>query len=257
MSNEINQQNQQSNSANSTQQATSPATQTAQTAQNAQTAQTTPQMQPAPAAAPKTSGLGIASLVLGIVAIIGSWVPILNNFSAILAFIGLVLGIIGIVTISKSKGAKSGKGVAVAGTVISIVAIVVVLATQSLYGKAIDSASESWDKSTSKATGGATEELLQNDVSVDFGAYTVEDKTYYKTGKLTVTITNKTSEAKSFNVQLEALDSSGNRIEDGYAYASKLQGGQSTTQEIFHAMSDEKVAQFQNATFKVVSVSEY
>ena len=41
----------------------------------------------------KRSGLGTASMVLGIIAIIGSWIPFLNVFSMLLAIIGLGLGI--------------------------------------------------------------------------------------------------------------------------------------------------------------------
>ncbi len=205
----------------------------------------------------KTSGLGIAALVLGILAIIGSWIPILNNVSAFIAFIGAVLGIIGIVTVVKSKGSKSGKGVAIAGTIISVVAIIIVLSTQSLYSGAVDKAADSVTQATDKATGNATEELLKNDVSVDFGEYAVEDNTYYKSGQLNVTVTNKASEAKSYTIQIEAVDESGNRIEDGYAYVNKLQAGQSETQELFTAMTDDKVAQLQKASFKIVSVSQY
>ena len=62
---------------------------------------------------PKKSGLGITALVLGIVAIVGSWVPILNNFSAFLAVLGAIFGIIGLVVIAKSNGAKGGKGIAI------------------------------------------------------------------------------------------------------------------------------------------------
>ena len=224
--------------------------------QNAPTANLTNSAGNAPAKV-KTSGLGIAALVLGILAIIGSWIPILNNISGFIAFIGAILGIIGIVMVVKSKGAKSGKGVAIAGTIISIIAIVVVFATQSLYSSAIDTAANSASESLDKAAGNATDELLKNDVSVDFGEYTVEDKTYYKSGQLNVTVTNKASEAKSYTIQIEAVDASGNRIEDGYAYVNKLQSGQSETQELFMAMTDDKVAQFQGASFKVVSVSQY
>lgn len=59
-------------------------------------------MQPAPTPQ-KKSGLGIASLVLGIIAIVGSWIPILNNISFLLAVIGLILGIVGIFSIRKGK----------------------------------------------------------------------------------------------------------------------------------------------------------
>ena len=93
-----------------------------------------------PQAPKKTSGLGIASLVLGIIAIIGSWVPILNNVSFLIAIIGLVLGIVGIVSIRKGK--VGGKGLTIAAIIINVVAIVIVICTQWVFGKALDEVSK-------------------------------------------------------------------------------------------------------------------
>ena len=206
----------------------------------------------------KTSGLGVTALVLGIVGIVGSWIPIINNVSAFIAFLGVIFGIIGIISISKSKGTKGGKGIAIAGTIVSVVAIVVVLATQSMYGKALDSASESLDK----ASGNATEEILNKDVTVDFGTYTVETKDYgygatSKEGYLAVTVKNLTSESKSYSVHFEAVDSSGARIQDDYVYANSLGAGQSTTKNIFSAFSGDYVDKYSGATFKIVEVSQF
>jgi len=74
-----------------------------------------PPVQPvaAPPAAPakaKTSGLAVASLVLGIVG------PCTVGLGSI---IGLILGIVGLVKIGKSAGAMGGRGLAIAGIVVS------------------------------------------------------------------------------------------------------------------------------------------
>lgn len=92
-----------------------------------------------------TSGLAITSLVLGILAIITSYLPILNNGSFLLALLGIVFAAIGLMGINKGK--HSGKGIAIAGLVLGIVSIVVVLATQSLFSAAIDSATEEMNPS--------------------------------------------------------------------------------------------------------------
>ena len=55
-----------------------------------------------------------------------------------LAAIGFVLALIG--TVACVKGRKSGKGLSIAGVVMNIIAFAVVLATQSMYGSAIDDA---------------------------------------------------------------------------------------------------------------------
>lgn len=99
-------------------------------------------MQPAPTPQ-KKSGLGIASLVLGIIAIVGSWIPILNNVSFLIAVIGLILGIVGIVAIRKGK--VGGKGLTIAAIIINVVAIVIVICTQWVFGKALDEVSKDLD----------------------------------------------------------------------------------------------------------------
>ena len=65
--------------------------------------------QPA-AAPPKASGLAIASLVLGCLGLLTC---------GITSLVGLVLGIIALVRINKSQGQLGGKGVALAGTIVS------------------------------------------------------------------------------------------------------------------------------------------
>jgi type II secretory pathway pseudopilin PulG len=66
---------------------------------------------PTAAAAPaKTSGLAISSLVLGVLGLFTCGAT---------ALVGLVLGIVAMVKIEKSKGQVGGKGLALAGTIVS------------------------------------------------------------------------------------------------------------------------------------------
>lgn len=240
-----------------------------------------PKVEATPAPTEK-SALGITSLVLGIVGIVGSWIPILNNISFIIAILGVIFGAIGLRSVL--KGTKAGKGITIAGFVISILACVIVLGTQSMYSKAIDDATNSisnnaksnvsTDTSTktsseeehssamnelNKMVGESTEEILKNDLTVDIPEYNIEYKNMFDRGNLKVTLTNRLSETKSFNVEIEAVDSSGNRIHDynEYAYASELAPGQSQTVELFPSISEEDVEKYKNATFKVVKASEY
>jgi len=71
--------------------------------------------------APKgVSGLGIASLVLGLLALPVAFVPCLGIFVAgPLGLIGLVLGLVGLI------GKTTGKGIPISGAIISVVAIAV------------------------------------------------------------------------------------------------------------------------------------
>ena len=92
------------------------------------------------------SGMAIAGFVLGIIALLTSFLPIINNFSFFLAIVGMV-GIL--------KGKKSGKGLAVAAIVICVVSGVVVLGTQSMYSATLDSATSS-ATTTSTSTSSVT-----------------------------------------------------------------------------------------------------
>jgi hypothetical protein len=74
---------------------------------------------PAPAVRNGPNGLGIAALVLGLVAFVLAFIPLLNLFGAFLAFVGLVLGVVALFL----KGAK--KGAAIAGSIVSGVALII------------------------------------------------------------------------------------------------------------------------------------
>ena len=71
-----------------------------------------------PSGAKRANGLGIASLVIGIVAFLGSFVPFLDYATGPLAFVGLVLGVVALFLAGRAKGA------AVAGVVLSLVGLV-------------------------------------------------------------------------------------------------------------------------------------
>jgi hypothetical protein len=67
------------------------------------------------------NGLGVASMVVGIVAILGAWIPLLNFFSVILGVIALGLSIGGVLVSRKGRP----KGTSIAGLVLAIVTILI------------------------------------------------------------------------------------------------------------------------------------
>lgn len=94
---------------------------------------------PAPAApAPLKKGLATAALVLGIVAIVGAWIPILNIGSIIIALVGLVLGIVAIV--QAIKGTAAGKVMAIVGASLSALAIIIAIVVNAATVAAVDEA---------------------------------------------------------------------------------------------------------------------
>ena len=71
------------------------------------------------------SGLGIASLVLGIISFCGSWVPFVNYCLILVVLAGIVTGILGM------KSSK--KGLAIAGLVLSILSLCAVIGSIILW----------------------------------------------------------------------------------------------------------------------------
>ena len=78
--------------------------------------------------------MGVASLVLGIVSIIIGFIPFCNIIAFLPAITGIILGIVEIVTKSKKS---EPKGMGIAGTVVSAIAIVFIILWNSVVALAI------------------------------------------------------------------------------------------------------------------------
>ena len=76
--------------------------------------------------------LGILAIIFGALALLGSWMPIINNFSFILAILALIFGLIGF-----AVNRKRPKTLALIGTVLAVVSIAIVLVTQAMYAKSL------------------------------------------------------------------------------------------------------------------------
>lgn len=195
----------------------------------------------------KRSGFATAGLVLGIIGVCTSFIPLINNLSFFLGIVGVVFAII-------SLAKKASKGKAIAALILSALAIIITLSAQQAAGEALNEVGQELDK----ATGASTEEVLQNDVNVELGKFNVTTDEYGITKtKMTVKVTNKTNETKSFNIQVEAVDVDGNRISQDYIYANNLTAGQSQDFDIFEFVSNEDIEKMQSATFNIVEASAY
>jgi hypothetical protein len=185
----------------------------------------------------KRSGLSTAGMVLGILAIVGSWVPFLNVFSIILAIVGLGLATPAlIIFLTRKKGALAKIIVALVLCVISL------FIAFSMNKGASDAINDYVDKNSS-------EYILQNDVEVSFGEFT-HDKNGWNS-ELIVTVKNKSSETHNFSLHIEALDADGVRIKDDWVYINNLAAGQSTQEKVFTLVSSDDYAALDKATFKV------
>lgn len=177
------------------------------------------------------SALAVTALVLGIISLLLSWVPILNNLIFILALIATVVAIVAVVQTRPNK-AHRGSGMAITSLVISILAIVVVFGSQAMYSKAIDeafgTASVAPSAGASSSSSGVASQPAEaskasedsNVAQLKNGKVTIEVKKVEKSvndyeGKPTVAVTfvitnNDTSNFNPFEYRLQAFQ---NKVE--------------------------------------------
>lgn len=194
----------------------------------------------------KKSGLATAGLVLGIIGICLSFIPIINNAAFFLGVLAIIFGIIPLIK-------KKSKGKAISALILGILSIIITLSLQSSWAASLDEISNDLDT----MTGDNTEEVLKN-LDINYGTFEIVTDEYgFTETKLTVTITNKTNERKSFNLDIEAVTTEGSRIEIDYIYATDLAAGQSQSFDIFEYIEDDKLEIMKSATFNIVEASMY
>lgn len=74
--------------------------------------------------------LGILAIVFGAIALLGSWIPIINYLSFFIGTIALILAIIGLII-----NQKKPKTLAIIGSVISFFSLIIALVTLSFYSR--------------------------------------------------------------------------------------------------------------------------
>lgn len=194
----------------------------------------------------KKSGFAVAGFVLGIIGICLSFIPILNNAAFFLGALAIIFAIVSLVK-------RASKAMSIVALILGVLAIIVTLALQSSWSKALDDVSEELDN----ATGGNTEEVLKN-VDVNIGTFEVTTDEYgLNETKLVVKVTNKLDERKSYNFEIEAVATDGSKISTDYITATNLDAGQSQDFEIFTFVDDAEIPELQKATFNVIEASMY
>ena len=105
----------------------------------------------------KRSGLGTASMILGIVAIIGSWIPFINTFSIILALVGVALGIPALIIYLQRKKGTLGK--CLTGLILSTLTLIIAFSMNNAAVESINDAFGSDESSITEYAYGETAEL--------------------------------------------------------------------------------------------------
>jgi len=198
----------------------------------------------------KHSGLGTAALVLGIIGIVFSFIPIINNVAFILAVLGALFAIASLIK-------KASKGTALAGLILCVGACAITLYMQASVSKALNEASNEIETAFDDLDGTNTDKLLGTSVNVEFGDFVVEKDGYWTNTKLPVTITNQETETTSYSIHVEAVDNNGNRLNEDYITVNDLGPNQSQEFDCFTYISSEDLAKYETASYKVVEVSKY
>lgn len=171
------------------------------------------------------SAAAIVGLVLGIIALLTSFLPFVNNLSFFLALIGLAFAVVGLVGVLRGK--KAGKGMAIASVVVNVLAIAIVMGTQSMYSAAINEATKGTISTTDGSAASAATATASTEESGD--KYAIEGEELsgddYST-KISGTFTNNSgSELSYVQVSYNLFDADGNQIDTAYANTSNLADG--------------------------------
>lgn len=83
------------------------------------------------------NGLGTAGFVLGLVGLVFSFIPLIGVVAWPLVIIGLVLSVVGI---AKARKTRASKGLAIAGTVLSAIGLLVCIVWVAAIGNVADEA---------------------------------------------------------------------------------------------------------------------
>ena len=196
-----------------------------------------------------TSGLAVTGLVLGIIALFSSFVPLLNVLSFPFVLLAIIFGAIGLW--QTAKGKKAGRGLAIAGLVLGVLALLVTVA---MYGGAAASVDEgaSGEPAAEQSAEGGAEPAQQTEAQADFGATidgcrVTEDYEGKPVAVITYTFTNNSDKDTSFAVALHPpvfqdgveLNTAIGTDWDSEKYLKDVKPGSSSTVEIGYQLEGE------------------
>ena len=108
-----------------------------------------------------TNGLATAGFVLGLLGLLGSWIPVISIVGILLGVIGVILAAIGL---ARSKEVGVGKGLAIAGLILGVLAVVIAIIVNVVFLAAVDEAvddttgSSNTARSSDSTTGSSAED---------------------------------------------------------------------------------------------------
>ncbi len=200
----------------------------------------------------RNSAAAITGLVLGIIAAATSLIPIVNNLSFVLAIPGIIFAVIGLVACLRGK--RDNKIMAIAATVVNVVAIALVLGSQSMYSAAIDQATKDMNvPGSAVSSGSSSSDAGSSDAAgTDEQPYTVTDEALDSSNEyaasITGTLTNNSDQDKSYiQVEYRLYDASGAQIGTALANTNNLKAGGSWKFEALCTQAPSEIASWELA----------
>jgi hypothetical protein len=198
------------------------------------------------APAPKPGvNLALSALVLGSVAFLLSFVPIVKYIGAVFAVGGLAVA-----SIEMRRTADLGQKfprAAFWGRFLAIVALIlVVLTTLMGFKEAADN--------RKKASGKATGMVLAQDLNVTFGQFThTQNAVGQWENGLPIVVKNKAGSKKSFEFQVEALNPAGERIASEQQLHISMRPGETRTAVLFTNVDEATATALTKAKFRIIN----
>lgn len=190
-----------------------------------------------------------------------------DNSSFGFAILGFFIPILGLIFFlvyegKKPKRAKSaGKGALIGfitKIVITIILVVLyVVFAFSLFDTIINETVSDMPAIDSLFEEETSNEILGKYADVTFGEFKISNNGYYSETALNVTVKNKSDTRYTYYITIEAVDSSGARLDTDTIYVDRLNAGQEIYLTAFEYVEQEKIEQFKNATFRVLEIDKY
>jgi hypothetical protein len=98
--------------------------------------------------------------VLGLLGLLGSWIPVLNILGMVLGIVGAILAAVGL---AKSKKAGAGKGLAIAGLVLGVLAVIIAIVINVAFVNAVDDAVDETTNTSVEAPADSADDAASDD----------------------------------------------------------------------------------------------
>lgn len=119
---------------------------------------------PQPAAPEAGNGLATAGFVLGLLGFLGSFIPVVNILGIGLGVVGAILALVGL---SKAKKLGKGKGLAMAGLILGVLALIIGIVINVAFVNAVDNAVEEVTSTSVEAPSDTADDTAPDDTVTD------------------------------------------------------------------------------------------